>query len=293
MQKHATSKSLSVIIVTYNSAEVIGACLNSIPKWAKVTVVDNASTDDTLQIVKETCPRAHVIANKENLGFGCANNLALEKAKEPFTLLLNPDSVLREGALELLMQVAEEYPEAAIIAPQLYYEDGSLQHSYKTSVFKREKHRATYVEPSGDLCAECLSGAVMLLRMDAMKQVGFFDPKIFLFYEDDDLCLRVRKSGFSLVLTPRAAVVHHMGRSSPPTAEIIFRKNWYMSWSRLYLEKKYKSEALAQYRAVMDVYVYGFKTAGYALMFKKEKMVRSYARAMAALSFFFGVDKPV
>ncbi len=288
MQKGSSSKRVSIVSVTYNSAAVIDKCLASIPKGIKVFVVDNASADETKKVIKENHSKTLLIESKKNVGFGRANNLALEKIKTEFALLLNPDTELQEDSIKKLLATADKYPDAAIIAPTLFHEDGRLQQSYKTSVFQREKCKAVYIKPEGDLCAECLSGAVMLLRMSSFKEIGFFDPNIFLFYEDDDICLKVREAGYSLVITPDSQVKHLMGRSSPATFKNIYLKNWHMMWSRLYLEKKYKSDHLSRMMAIKSLYIYAAKGLLYALRFNLEKAVRSWARSVASIAFLVG-----
>jgi N-acetylglucosaminyl-diphospho-decaprenol L-rhamnosyltransferase len=289
MQKRSSSKKVSIVIVTHNSEAVIAECLKSIPDGVLTYVVDNASNDSTCKIVSQQMPKAKLIASDINLGFGRANNLALANVTKEFCLLLNPDTVLEADSIAKMLGTMERHAEAAIVAPTLYHEDGSIQQSYKTSVFNREKNKAKYTEPSGDLCAQCLSGAVMLLRMKCFKKIGFFDPKIFLFYEDDDLCLKIRDAGYSLVLTPEARVMHLMGRSSPPSLKYIYLKNQHMTWSRLYIEQKYKKRSSARIRAIKEMYIYILKTLYYSLLLNKNKTARSWGRVSGALSFIFGI----
>ncbi|MDA0780770.1 MAG: glycosyltransferase family 2 protein [Rickettsiales bacterium] len=289
MQKHSASKKVSVVIVTYNSAKVIEECLKSIPDGMKVYVIDNASKDSTCKIVKETRPNAILIQNDSNIGFGCANNVALEKIDTEFALLLNPDAILEKDSIQKLVQAAEKYEEAAIIAPNLYNDDGSLQQSYKTAFYVREETKAKYIAPSGDLCAECLSGAVMLLRMKHFKKIGFFDPKIFLFYEDDDLCLKAMNAGYSLVLTPDSEVTHIMGASTPKSNKIIFFKNKHMLWSRLYLEEKYFNKGRAKYVAFCYLYFYLAKFFLKFCSFQFTRSMKSLGSLTGCLYYLFGI----
>jgi N-acetylglucosaminyl-diphospho-decaprenol L-rhamnosyltransferase len=282
------SKKVSIVIVTHNSEAVIEKCLNSIPSGIRIYIVDNQSTDNTQNIVQNSPKKPLLIASKTNLGFGRANNLALEKITTEFALLLNPDTILQADSIQKLLEAAAKYEDAAIIAPLLYHEDGSLQQSYKTSVFEREKNKAIFTRPDGDLCAECLSGAVMLLRMQAFKKIGFFDPEIFLFYEDDDLCLKARAAGFSLVLAPEAKITHLMGRSSPPTSKYIYLKNWHMMWSRLYMEKKYNSSSQSRILAIESLYFCSGKAITYSILLKFDKAVKYWAKVMAAGAFLVG-----
>jgi len=273
---------VTVILVAYNSVGIIARALASLrgqPDVASVIVVDNCSTDDTCDLIGRDFPEVKLIENPKNDGFGRANNRALKEVTTPYALLLNPDAILEDGALKTLLETAERYPDAAIIAPMLYDEQGEPDHSYKRHVFAREKKRSDYILPEGDLCAEFLSGAVWLLNMKLMKQVGFFDPAIFLYYEDDDLCLRVRKAGYELVLAHNAAAVHVKGASSgvvKPGVE--FDRQKYMVWSRLYIEKKYRGEGAAKWLARQLQLEYAFKAAWYCLHFNKRKLNRYRGR---------------
>ncbi len=277
----------TIIIVTYNSSSVIGRCLQSIPPSILVYLVDNASTDTTVQIVKETKPDAKIIENRKNIGFGCANNLALLKVQTEFAMLLNPDTVLYNDTILNLENVADTYKDAAIIAPIMFFEDGKPQIMYKNSVFKREKEKKkSNILPEGDICTECLSGAAMLIKVKMFKKIGFFDPKIFLFYEDDDICLKARQQGFALILTPNAKLIHLMGKSSPITNKSIYFKNWHMMWSRLYLEQKYNGKAKANNLAVKELVKQSIKAIGHMLSFNNDKIIKSFARLMAIFYYF-------
>lgn len=290
MENNNAGKQVSVITVTYNSEAVIGKCLNSIPKdVAKVVVVDNASCDDTCTAAQNARADVEVICCEKNLGFGRANNLALREVKTEFALLLNPDTVIKGDAVERLLQAAQRHPDAAIVAPLLYNEDGSLQDSFKESVFIREKQKKVpCVEPEEDVFPGYISGAVMLLRMKCFEELGFFDEQIFLFYEDDDLCLRASAAGYELVVTPKAKVMHLKGQSSPASRKVIYIKNWHMMWSRLYLEKKYHGARLSRVKAVQLFYLYAFKAAGYSAGLNSIKLTKCWAKARAALAFLFG-----
>lgn len=277
---------VTVIIVTYNSAAVIAACLASVPEAARVIVVDNASTDDSCNFIKNSFPQVELIQNTKNLGFGHANNLALTKVETPFALLLNPDAVMEEGALHCLLEGARYTPDAAILAPRITDEHGETQHSYKRAIFIREtaKNIPTPLA-EGDVCAEFLSGAVMLLNMEHMQKVGFFDPEIFLYYEDDDLCLRVRQAGFGLVWLHKAMAMHLCGKSSPATPALLYFKNRHLIWSRVYLERKYYGKHAGTALALKLTALYGLKTLSYGLLLRTEKAWRSYARMRGAFSF--------
>ncbi|HEX7385050.1 MAG TPA: glycosyltransferase family 2 protein, partial [Burkholderiaceae bacterium] len=205
---------VTVVVVTYNSRAILRETLPPLAGLPHLVVVDNASRDDTVASVRALAPRATLIEAGANLGFGRANNLALERVTTPYALLLNPDCLLQPGpreALEALLAAARRYPDAAILAPRLYDAPGVLGLCYRPAFWQAQPK--TLLDPEGDVCSEFLTGAAMLLDMARLRAVGFFDPWFFLYLEDDDLCLRVRRAGHSLVLVHDATVLHRVKRS--------------------------------------------------------------------------------
>jgi N-acetylglucosaminyl-diphospho-decaprenol L-rhamnosyltransferase len=289
-------KSVTAILVAYNSEGVIADALKSLAGQAEIAsiiVVDNCSTDNTCELLRRDFPQVTLIENPRNDGFGRANNIALNKVRTPYALLLNPDAVVAPGALPALLAAAERYPDAAILAPALYDEEGRLHRSHKRSVFTREASGDEYVSPEGDICADFLSGAVWLLNMRLMKEIGYFDPHIFLYYEDDDLCIRARRAGYGLVLVPDASATHLMGASSGrPKPEAEFFKQRQLIWSRLHLEKKYRGEKAMRRLALKLNMEYSFKAAWYCLQFNREKLNR-YRGRLAGVSEFTQKAAPV
>lgn len=293
MAKKIQNNKASVIIVTYNSADVIAKCLLSIPKDVTVYMVDNASQDNSIEIARKARPDIILIKNKENIGFGRANNLALHKVTTEFAFILNPDTEIQEDTIQNLLAAANKYQDAAIIAPAIYFADGTYQSTYKNSVFKREAQKRDrslpkIVEPTGDICAECLSGAAMLMRIKLFKKTGYFDENIFLFYEDDDLCLKAKRQGYSLILTPTTHITHLMGKSSPVTYRSIYIKNWHIMWSRLFLEKKYKGKSAALSLAAKEFFNQLGKAIGHLFLLDNEKTLKSISRILAILAFCLG-----
>ena len=289
MQKNKYSKRVTIVIIVHNSAKVIGKCLASIPPFIRVIVVDNASSDASIEIVQLARPDAIIIKSQVNIGFGGGNNLALAIVRTEFAFALNPDTIMHADTIENLLITADKYQDAAIIAPIMFFEDGTIQKTYKNSVFSRESGKSKYIVPEGDLCADFLSGAAMLFRMKLFRKIGFFDPEIFLFYEDDDICLKVRKAGYSLVQTPDASLIHLMGKSSPPSLKYIYIKNWHIMWSRLYLERKYKGDAEVRILAMKEILLQFGKSFGHLFMLDNKKIIKSIARMVAIISFTIGI----
>jgi N-acetylglucosaminyl-diphospho-decaprenol L-rhamnosyltransferase len=280
---------VTAILVAYNSTSIIGSAIASLqadPCIGDIIVVDNGSKDKTAALIKREFPKIKLIENKENLGFGPANNIALMKVATPYALLVNPDAVMSDGAVDQLLAAAVRYPEAAILAPALFDEQDKLHVSYKRDVFARENSRDEAIAAEGECCADYVSGAVMLFNMPIMKKIGFFDPNIFLYYEDDDICLRVRQAGHSVVYVPQARAIHLMGASSGAikTDSETFRQK-HMTYSRLYMEEKYRGDESALTLAAKLHKKYSCKLALYRLQFNRMKIARYKGRLQGVAMF--------
>ncbi|HEU5047158.1 MAG TPA: glycosyltransferase [Rickettsiales bacterium] len=241
--------SITAIIVSYNSAEVIGAALSSVCAHSEVErciVVDNASTDGTLELIRSCFPDVRIIANLDNQGFGRACNLALQQVKTEYALLLNPDAVMGKDSIEALLSQAKSHPEAAIIAPVLPWQGGDPStSSLRQPVIANAALPVTGRREGDILPASVISGAVALWRMEQMQRIGFFDPAFFLFYEDDDISIRVRRAGYELLLVAGLEVEHIPGRSCKVTPAIEKRKLCSSTWSYLYMHRKYRGMVIA------------------------------------------------
>jgi len=281
--------SITAIFVTYNSEAVIAPALAALANEAEiggVFVVDNASTDGTKALIQRQFPHVKLIENQKNEGFGRGNNIALAQVTTPYALLINPDAVMQPGALRALLEAAQSYPDAAILAPQLVDAKGCDYVSYKRNVFDREYCSGKVAELSGDSCANYLSGAVWLVNMAHLQKVGFFDPAIFLYYEDDDLCIRVRKAGFGIVLVASSRAMHMMGASSGAcSVKGEYFKQMHMLWSRLYIEQKYNGAVSAERLSRKLSTFFQLKTIGYALIFNARKLA-CYRGRLAGIKAF-------
>ncbi|WP_237214188.1 glycosyltransferase [Falsiroseomonas oryziterrae] len=224
-----TNPRVTVVTVTYASAGTIGDFLASCPDDLPVLVVDNASPDDTLARVRAVRPRARIIENARNLGFGAACNLALDGIGTEFALLANPDARLSAEAVAALVAAADAFPDHRLVAPLLLDAEGRPVRSWNVAqAWRRRLPRDREGEPwpAGPVCVAFASGACLLMRpADPLR----FDEGFFLFYEDDDLCAR---AGGAL-LEPAARVAHAGGRSSPRSLATSWRKARCMAWSRL------------------------------------------------------------
>ncbi len=237
--------SITAIIVTHNSSEIVAQALECIiahPKISKCIVVDNASQDSTLEVIKAGFFDILLIKNTENIGFGKACNAALELVDTEYALLLNPDATIDELGINRLLSVFLLNSEAAIVAP--FIENKGVENStesFRLPAIYNGDPTKFYPDKSKDFFEVFfISGSVSLWKMDVMKKIGFFDPKIFMFYEDDDISIRVAKAGYKMFLVNGVNATHMPGMSSKASNDLNQLKYRSSLWSYLYLNKKYK-----------------------------------------------------
>ena len=236
--------SITAISITHNSAHCVDALARSLQCFDHVIVFDNASADNSAAKIIHALPNAQVVKSRTNLGFGAANNRALDLVTTPYALLLNPDCMISNKAINQLLSDAATYPDAAIIAPQLVRAGGLFEISYRWPL---RLWRSTGPVASGPCCVGFVSGAAMLLNMAVMRDIGFFDERFFLYYEDEDLCQRVFSAKRQIIVAPEARFTH-LSRGSvrgkyPLRAE--FFRGYHHAQSKLIFEQKYSSTANA------------------------------------------------
>lgn len=224
---------LSIIIVNWNTKALLIQCLKSVHQKMgngerEVFVVDNGSVDGSVKSVREKFPEVIVIQNPMNLGFAKANNQALSMSKGRYILLLNPDTHEKEGAIEALRAFMDNHPEAGVAGPQLLNSNGSKQNSIAnfpslaTELLNKSLLRwffpktfpgkeIKYHEP---IEVESVIGACMMVRREAMEQVGLLDEDYFLFLEETDWCYRIKRAGWKIYHHPQAEIYHFQGKSA-------------------------------------------------------------------------------
>ena len=273
---------VSAIIVSYDSAGVLPACLQALARQGVgAIVVDNASSDESCAIA-----RAHgatLLRNSANEGYGRANNRGVGACATPFALIVNPDCEVQPGAIAALLAAAERYRDAGMLAPRIVEPSGRvfLQSRSLLSPPHLNQGRAAAL-PEGDACLPFLSGACLLVRRETFLALGGFDPEIFLFYEDDDLCRRMRNAGHSLVHVHEAVAMHGRGQSSAPSLARRFKARWHLAWSERHVAAKYGLPLPGPVNILKNI----AKTVGYALILNPLKMsahAGSVAGAVAAM----------
>lgn len=257
---------LSVITVSWNVSKLLDVALETLKAdlqgiEAEVFVIDNASADDSAEMVRRKHPWVRLIANDENLGFAKANNQAMRMAKGDFIFLLNPDTEVRPGAIAELLKFLEEHPKAGIVAPQLINSDGSIQRSCRafptfiamlyelmglSKMFPNDPRFGAYkmLDFEHDEVREVdqPEGAALLLRREVIDQVGILDEGFFMLFEEVDWCYRIKQAGWQIWFDPAAKIVHHYGQSIKQVkAKMILssHRGLYRFWSKHYAKGRW------------------------------------------------------
>lgn len=229
---------ISLIVVTFNSGAVLARALETVPKGVEIIIVDNNSGDDSVLIAQQFV-NCTVIQNSCNVGFGTACNQAVKIASGELLFFVNPDIVLPSTALAGLLNAARIYPEAAAIGPTLLpmayaYEQNNGQMS--------DEAFASDIDLNAISSPSTLSGAALLCRRSAFDRVGGFDERFFLYFEDTDLCIRLKRDCGSLILMHDIFAFHTPGKSSRLTRSEVFTKYRHYGLSRSIFSEKHGGE---------------------------------------------------
>jgi GT2 family glycosyltransferase len=222
-----------IVIVTYNAEKWIEPCLNSILKntlKSNVIVVDNLSSDKTVEILKNKYPHHKTILNKRNEGFAFGNNVGIKYALQmgaDYVVLLNQDAKLNNDTLEKLHHYAQQYPDYGILAPMFYSYDGTRLDPYLLRwVFSYNNSLASdifFKRPKDVYDVPLAPAAMWFMRREAIEEAGGFDPLFFMYGEDDDLWRRFRIRGWKAGLFPTTFVYHY----TPESSYFIKKRIWY------------------------------------------------------------------
>lgn len=261
------SPAVSVIVVSYNTREILRLCLQRLSEEltgirAQVIVVDNDSRDQSAEMVELAFPQFELLRSSSNLGFAAANNLGFSHASAPYIILLNPDAFLGQGAIRKALAHIESMPQVGIAGGRLQDQQGKLQPSGRlfpslinellslsglaarfpqSRLFGRFDR--TWADPEQDARVDWVPGAFTIIRQSALKAAGRFDERFFLYYEEVDLCRRVAQAGYQIWYWPEIRVTHLGGESSKTVTTLAFSSAgsqltlWRMRSALLYYRK--------------------------------------------------------
>ena len=264
---------LSCVIVSYNTREMTLDCLRTVVTDlgrmpAELWVVDNASTDGSPRAIREAFPDIHLIENQSNIGFGAANNQAMQQANGDFFLLLNSDAFPTSGAIATMLNYLQEHPDVGLVGPRLLNKDGSLQRScfrfpYPAAAWRENlwiSNLFSHRSPLGDYrrwnhdeerAVDYVIGACLLIRRSVFDQVGGFDERFFMYSEEADWQKRIGDAGWKVVFLPTVEVTH-LGGASGAAEKARINRHFFESLD-YYEWKHYGLLGLVSFRLAMIV----------------------------------------
>ncbi len=266
---------LSIVIVNYNAGRYLENCLRSIYAETKripfdVWVVDNNSEDESVSMVRRSYPLVNLIENKDNPGFAKANNDAIDKCKGDYILLLNPDTLILENAVEKMVEFLDENPQTGVAGCKVLNKDRTLQLACRRSIpspgvaffrltglsklFPNSKMMAeynlTYLDPDKPHQVDAVSGAFLMIRRKVIDSIGTLDERFFMYGEELDWCLRTKKAGWKVMYYPDAEIGHYKGecsRSNSRKAAFEFHRSMYLF---------YKKHFADDYNPIINMVIY-------------------------------------
>jgi len=258
---------VSVIIVNYNVRDFLHQSLLSLQKALKgirseIFVIDNASDDGSAEMVRRRFPRVRLIANTANLGFAKANNIALKKARGKFILLINPDTIVQEDTIRVMVEFLQSHPEIGLAGCKILNPDGSFQPACRRGfptpwvAFTRiigfsklfpntklfGKYNLTYLNTEETYPVDAVSGSFMMVRKETFTQVGGLDESYFMYGEDLDWCYRIRQAGWRIFYVHSTQIIHYKGESTRRSSLDEIRM--FYDAMHLFVEKHFRSSRL-------------------------------------------------
>jgi GT2 family glycosyltransferase len=253
---------LSVIIVNWNTCKITCDCLKSVYEQTainklEVIVIDNLSTDDSVRMIKEKFPQVILIENPENKGFAAANNQGMAVASGRYVLFLNSDTIVLDNAIAKTVAFADSHPDVAVVGCRVLNRDRTLQNTcfmspsilnmllsscYLYKLFPKSRffgrERMSWWDRSDVREVDVVTGCFLLVRREAMDQVGLLDERFFIYGEETDWCYRFKKAGWKILFTPSAEIIHLGGASTRQVSSEMFLQ---YTKSMLLFFKKHKS----------------------------------------------------
>lgn len=289
------NQNLTIIVLTYNSEHIIKSCLQHLNfEKYKVIVVDNASSDNTSEVVRQNFPQAKIMQLEKNIGYGNGNNQALKLVDTEFALVLNPDAIIAEEDIEKVLEEMKKNSLVAnagpIVLRKYPFEQNELDEALKNAEEDLITIQDLYWDKvAGNYLVRFIVGAALFMRISIFQKIGFFDEKIFLYYEDDELCKRVRDNGYQSIVVPTAKAFHIGGESSSSKSlKSLYKKTWHLYWSKFYWKKIQKGALRSRRSAAKFSFVYFIKALFFALTLNSEKAVFNLAASAGTFAFFIG-----
>ena len=277
---------ITVIIVLYNSSEVIFECLKTLNNF-QIIIVDNGKNSKILEKLKLK-ENIQIVSPGRNIGMGRGANFAFNSIKSEFFLLLSPDTKIDENSISKLLSTALNYDDCAIAAPlnvtdpdsygvlpekrELYEKNKNQIHINLEKINKR---------PEGEICVDVTKGCVLLVRSKFFEKVGGFSEKYFLFWEEVDLCKKFIRNNYTIIVNPSSIAHHTEGTSSKMNIENLFLRSFHHEISPLYYFE-IKKNSLFLYKNILK---YLFRTITYFLILNLKNSLKNFSKLAANIIF--------
>tara|TARA_Y100000992_G_C21256839_1_gene488980 strand:+ start:990 stop:1817 length:828 start_codon:yes stop_codon:yes gene_type:complete len=262
-------KDLTVVITTFKSDIKVLSCINSLPREIKILIIENSNNQKFKEEIEKTYSQVECILTGENKGYSAANNIGLQKTKTKYALLLNPDTIVARDTIKNFFIAAESNPDFWLLGP--------------------ENKDNLNISDNNIVEVENLKGFALFFNLKKFDNT-FFDENYFLYFEEIDLCKKVRNNN-GKIYSDSNIIINHEGAGSVKTSlseELEYNRNWHWMWSTFYFHKKYKGFLLAMIIIFPKLISSFIKTIFYQIIFNKEKRNIYYYRLSGLINSILG-----
>jgi len=269
---------ITFIIVSFKSENVIHSCLNSLPKISKKIVIENSRNIKLKEELESKYDNIEVLIN-HNIGMGASNNIGILQSKTQFAYILNPDTKLNVSTIDKLIEAADKIVDFAILSPLC---SDSRFPNYK--IYEKKSNLNNNI-----IEVDTIDGFSMLINKSKFNN-SFFDENIFLYLENDDICLRARKNNQKIYIV-KNSLIDHLGASSSnikDSYEFDLLRNWHWMWSKFYYNKKHSGFLLSTIKIFPNFLSAIIKYIFYLLLFKNQKRKIYKMRLLGIINAFIG-----
>jgi len=286
---------LTIIIPTFYPGKIIIKCLKSLPKKSEIIIVDNGDDIELKNIIKSLKLNIRYF-NIGDVGLPKSFNYAVNKAKNENILITQPDVYFEKNSVINLVKAQKKYTKVGIISPLLFEKKKYSQYDYldlslsKLGMLENKKRpKKISIFPSGDICVEAVNATAMLIKKSIIRKIKGWDENIYTYHEDIDLCLRLRKKGYS-IMKIKNSIAHHVGFGSNKKKnreKIDKSRNWHYCWSSLYFKDKFSSRPIFYLFFVKMFLKYFIKFIVNFMLQRKGHYTRHLIRFLACINYIF------
>ena len=267
---------LTIVINTFKSDEKIFSCIESIDQKIKIIIVENSDNSEFKNNLENKYKNVTCYLTNENLGYAKGNNLGLSKVKTNYALILNPDTFLKEDAIENFFKNVKNSLDFAIIGPAIQE--------------KKDRFNQSIKDEKNLIEVDYVKGFAMFLNLPQFERIGFFDENFFIYLEEIDLCKRLKKDGKKIYLD-RSIIIDHLGASSHNKSidfQMNLSRNWHWMWSTFYFHNKHRGYFYALLNILPKLLSSVFKTVFYQFLFNNEKKIIYFCRMSGIINSILG-----